>query len=359
MSPQENVKDFEDYAASFGFRLSQQARELVDAFENSGLRNNKTLAYYIILPELIELIPQLRALIIRKGANPYDAIAILKTEIEKSDHDDKYADSEFYSEDGYRGGYRAQIADYSIAAARRHGRSEILAFDLLEGYLDAHDEEFPPIDNASWTDEALHVAYNTLAHIRGRYNASLWVKFNDIREELNLQTADSARKEPLDVAPQYLKHSVLYLLSEHPDYRRNCFLIMPFKETTLHKEIHKTLKRVLEIEGFNLLRADDKAYSENVFGNIETYMYGCKFAISVHERAISDAHNPNVALEIGYMLGMKKPVCLLKEKTVASLPSDLQGRLYVEFDAEKIEETIKINMEKWLKSKNLSISHNR
>ena len=128
---------------------------------------------------------------------------------------------------------------------------------------------------------------------------------------------------------------------------------MPFRPTPQLKEVHDTIRLVLADDGFNVLRADDEIYAENVFTNIEVYMHGARFAVSVFERMGSDQHNANVALEMGYMLGMDKDVCLLKERTVAALPSDLQGRLYVEFDAFSISETISTSIRRWLRERRL------
>jgi hypothetical protein len=360
MTPHQYLEDFEHYLLTYGFTLSGQSREIALLWEQLGQECNLTPGYYVVLQAFLLRLPALRSLMMRKNADPDEAIAVLRGDVKTHAGDDAYSiGDDLYSATNYRGGYRAQIADYGIAAARRHGRSEILPLDLLEGYLDAHDEEYPPIDNVTWRDEALHVVFNTLAHIRGRFHASMWVRFEDIRKELGLQTADAARKEPVDAAPLHLKHSVLSLLAEHPDYRSNCFLIMPFRETEIHRRIHKILKAFFFEQKMNLLRADDRIYSEDVLGNIETYLYGCRFAVAVHERVLSDEPNPNVAFEIGYMLGLKKDVCLLKERTVKALPSDLSGRLYVQFDSQELEMSLRENVGRWLENKSFAATHER
>jgi len=360
ITPQLYLEDFEGYVSSFGFRLSEGARDIALVWERLGQQCNLSPGYYVVLQAFFLRLAALRSLMVRKNADPDEAIAILQADVKAHAGDDAYSlGDDLYSDTDYRGGYRAQIADYSIAAARRHGRSEILPLDLLEGYLDAHDEIYPPIENAQWTDEALHVTFNTLSHIRGRFHASMWLKFEEIRRELGLQTADAARKEPVDAAPPHLKHAVLSLLSEHPNYRSNCFLIMPFRETQTHRQIHQILRAFFSEQGLNLLRADDRIYSEDVLGNIAAYLYGCRFAVAVHERVLSDDPNPNVSLEIGYMLGLKKDVCLLKERTVKSLPSDLSGRLYVQFDSQNLEISLRENVGQWLKKKNLVLTHER
>jgi predicted nucleotide-binding protein len=90
-----------------------------------------------------------------------------------------------------------------------------------------------------------------------------------------------------------------------------------------------------------------------VLTNIQAYIYGCRFAIAVFERILTNDLNPNVSLEVGYFLGLKKPVCLLKEPTLPRLPSDLIGRLYVEFDGQDLPRSLPRVVGKWLTGRGL------
>jgi predicted nucleotide-binding protein len=63
-----------------------------------------------------------------------------------------------------------------------------------------------------------------------------------------------------------------------------------------------------------------------------------------------------VALEVGYFYGLRKPVCLLQEKGLKTLPSDLIGKLYIKFDAQDIEGTIPDKITSWLIDKGLVLS---
>jgi hypothetical protein len=356
LTPELAVQDCEAYLAKHGLRLSPDARRLLLAAEKIGFDHNRDVYHYIYLPVLIQHIPQLRSVMFRKGADPDEAVEVLErriVEIESKD-DDKYSYGDPpYSQEGFRGGCRELFIDFGLAIAKRNDRTEILVMDFLEGFLESHDEQVPPIENGTWADEALHVPYNTLSHIHSQYEKSLWVKFDDIRGELGLLSPSAARKAPLDAAPHHLKSAVLSFLGDHPDYRKNCFLIMAFSETQFHKEVHKRVKAAISELGFYVLRADDKVYADDVLANIEAYLYGCKIGIAVHERALSDTQNPNVAFEVGHMLGQKKDVCLLKERTVRALPSDLQGRLYVEFDASDLTGSLKASITKWFRDKHL------
>jgi nucleoside 2-deoxyribosyltransferase len=101
------------------------------------------------------------------------------------------------------------------------------------------------------------------------------------------------------------------------------------------------------------MRADDKQYMDDLFSNIKTYMHACDFGIAVFDRIMQDDFNPNVSLEVGYMLGMNKDVLLLKDQTLKSLQTDLTGRLYKQFDVNDVDNTVPVQIEKWLSDKGL------
>jgi len=82
-------------------------------------------------------------------------------------------------------------------------------------------------------------------------------------------------------------------------------------------------------------------------------MYGCHFGIAVFDRIEADDFNPNVALEVGYMLALNKSVCLLKDRTLKALHADLVGRLYRHFDPQNILNTIPTELSKWMSDKDL------
>jgi hypothetical protein len=83
-------------------------------------------------------------------------------------------------------------------------------------------------------------------------------------------------------------------------------------------------------------------------------MHACTFGIAVFDRVTEDDFNPNVSLEVGYMLGMGKNILLLKDKTLKSLSTDLTGKLYREFDTTDPTATIPAQIEKWLGDKGIA-----
>ena len=92
---------------------------------------------------------------------------------------------------------------------------------------------------------------------------------------------------------------------------------------------------------------------DDLFWNIMTYIYGSGFGIAVFERIEEQEFNPNISFEVGYMLGLRKRVLLLKDKKLKNLNTDLMGKLYKTFDPQNISKTVRPALQKWLKDKGI------
>ncbi|HQU46696.1 MAG TPA: hypothetical protein PK867_28075, partial [Pirellulales bacterium] len=154
--------------------------------------------------------------------------------------------------------------------------------------------------------------------------------------------------------PPEITESLMRFKTDHPDPLKAAFIMMRFGETAAHKNIVAGIGTVLGRHGITGLRADDKQYHDDLFANVATYLFGCGFGIAVFERLENDEFNPNVSLEVGYMFAMKKPVCLLKDKTLKTLHTDLVGKLYKTFDPQNPTGTIPSVVESWLFDKELA-----
>jgi hypothetical protein len=181
-----------------------------------------------------------------------------------------------------------------------------------------------------------------------------------IRRELVRKSPNKGVLNPLSTQvgaslqyPLEISESLVKFLQDYPYIHRNAFVMMKFGKTKTHDSIIDTIKSTLNKYDINALRADDKQYHDDLFPNVLTYMYGCRFGIAVFERLEEDDFNPNVSLEVDYMNALKKSVCLLKDKTLKTLQTDLVGKLYKIFDPQDIINTIPSELEKWLRDKDL------
>jgi hypothetical protein len=162
--------------------------------------------------------------------------------------------------------------------------------------------------------------------------------------------------EVLGMAPQHtippaIQQSLRAFKLDYPPPQKVAFIMMQFGSTSAHDKIVRGIRDTLAPHGITALRADDKEYHSDLLPNIQTYLHGCDFGIAVFERIEQDDFNPNVSLEVGYMMAMGKDVCLLKDKTLKTMPTDLVGRLYRMFDPQDPVGSIPAVLTKWLSDK--------
>lgn len=153
--------------------------------------------------------------------------------------------------------------------------------------------------------------------------------------------------------PVEIQESFKRFQMDHPDPTKVAFLMMRFGSTDAHDQIVAGIKRALDPLGIAVVRADDKEYHDDLFSNVLTYIHGSGFGIAVFERIEKEEFNPNVALEVGYVSALRKPLCLLKDKTLKTLQADLVGKLYRVFDPQDPIGTIPKELSQWLKHKGL------
>lgn len=347
------VADLEQYLHSLGFRISKAARKVFVQAEELAEKGDTFLFPQHFLLSLLQNVPQFQKTVNSLGGDFDKAINVVMDEIRQLKFDSYGSDDDLYSSDRNVTNSRGGLIDLCLAIAQKNMRSEIFDVDILPALFKYYDEISPAHWNLDRHDEHLQTPYNTLAHLVSVYDPHLFIKFSDILEQLNLTVAF---RSPIENAPAEIRASLLRLLQDHPDYNTNCFIIMSFSNTRFHNEIAQAIKLALSKAGINALRADERSYSDDLLGNVRTYIYGCRFAIAVFERLQGEAFNPNVAFEVGHLYGLGKPVCLLKERTLPNLHSDIIGRLYVEFDVQDIERTVPQAVEKWLKD-NMIVSN--
>ena len=146
-----------------------------------------------------------------------------------------------------------------------------------------------------------------------------------------------------------MQNDTNFLFKDYPNAAFNVFLMMSFGNRALNKKIVDSLRKALRRYALNLLRADQQLYDDSLWENVRCYMDGSERGVAVFEQLITKDYNPNVSLELGYMLGQGKQVLLLKERSLPRLPSDVVGHLYSEFDARDISTTIPWAAQAWLR----------
>lgn len=152
--------------------------------------------------------------------------------------------------------------------------------------------------------------------------------------------------------PVGYEHFVRFMpafLRDHPHIEKNVFLIMRFRNGSQYDEIHKAIVDGLAPHGFYVIRADDKDYTGDLWENVCLHMLGCRFGIAVFEEIDQREFNPNVALELGFMISQNKRCLLLKDQRMPRMPTDIVGKLYKEFDTYDITKSIQTAVSRWVR----------
>lgn len=156
---------------------------------------------------------------------------------------------------------------------------------------------------------------------------------------------------PQHNVPVEIQQSLRAFKLDHPDPQKVAFVMMRFGTTPAHDKIIEGIRDTLKPYGIKAVRADEKEYHQFLMPNILTYLHGCGFGIAVFERIEQEDFNPNVSLEVGYIMALGKDVCLLKDRTLKTLHTDLVGNLYRTFDPQDPVASIPPELTRWLSDK--------
>ena len=130
------------------------------------------------------------------------------------------------------------------------------------------------------------------------------------------------------------KKEIQSKLNKHP-YEKNVFLMMKFRDN--NKVTYEYIKKELERQGYNCVRADEKEW-KNITGtsfNPMAVVYCCKYGIALFDEAEEGAYyNPNVAYELGMMQTQNKRCLILKHYSLPNPPFDIVKDLYQVYNKE-------------------------
>src|SRR4051812_47791950 len=101
-----------------------------------------------------------------------------------------------------------------------------------------------------------------------------------------------------------LADSLYKFRQDHPETLKVAFFMTKFSKEQPYPQIFNVLKDVYAENGITLLRADDKFYHPDLYTNIETYLHSCGSGIAFFDTMEQEDFNPNVALEVGYMMSL-------------------------------------------------------
>ncbi|MGC1374610.1 MAG: hypothetical protein WA821_00185 [Anaerolineales bacterium] len=138
------------------------------------------------------------------------------------------------------------------------------------------------------------------------------------------------------------------------DSNKNVFIIMRYGKSKEFEEIETAIKGTLKDYGLRGVLARDEIFHELLWEHIKFCMENSRYTIAVFEKIRGADVNPNVALELGYMLALGKSCLILKDSSMKDLQTDIMGHLYEAFDSYAVKDTIHVAVGKWL----LQLGHN-
>ena len=155
-------------------------------------------------------------------------------------------------------------------------------------------------------------------------------------------------------------------LLEEYSYDNNVFIMTPYRDDSSYKLMIRVIIDELKKCEFEGWIASDKDVHEDLWADTQAFMLACKYGIAVFteeqesnstqptkkqrgdsKQSKKKVYNPNVAIELGFMLSRGKEVLILKDKNLDTLPTDMMGKLYGNFDLEHTEETLPPIIKKW------------
>lgn len=141
-------------------------------------------------------------------------------------------------------------------------------------------------------------------------------------------------------------------------YDKNIFIMIPFREDARYRAVIQIIKSKLNEHGFKGWIASDRKLHDQLWLSVEAFMAACKYGIAIFTRGEQkkdkmveikpSVFNPNVSLELGFMLSRGKEVLILKDKALKALPTDVIGSLYEDFDLDDPIKSLPAIMERWI-----------
>ena len=228
--------------------------------------------------------------------------------------------------------------------------------DFYRHEFDECKEDYEKIDSLDNRLEKKRIAYRMLEIVTRIEGVDISKHMVTLKID-NISKEDDMNKK-LDLPPGYEHFSRFFplFLKDHPNPKRNVFLMMRFKDGKQYDEIHAAIRNELKQHELFVLRADEKDYTGDLWENVCLYMLGSSYGVAVFEEIDLKEFNPSVALELGFMLALNKRCLILKDKRMARMPTDIVGKLYKEFDTYEIEKTLKVAIKSWVRDLAL---HNR
>lgn len=157
---------------------------------------------------------------------------------------------------------------------------------------------------------------------------------------------------PPSLAPPALIGPLHAFLEQFP-FERNVFGMTRFPGGAADGEmdpIAPALERAAEVcekHGLVFHLASHRSIVDDLWANVAAHMWGCRYGIAFFEARSERGLNYNLNIEVGSCLVLGRRMALLKDKSLAAMPTDLVGQIYFAVDLDD-PDTVTKGLDDWI-----------
>lgn len=154
---------------------------------------------------------------------------------------------------------------------------------------------------------------------------------------------------PPSLAPPALVGPLREFLSEFP-FDRNVFGMTRFPADEGIDPIAPAIAKArdaCEAMGLVFHLASDRSIVDDLWANVAAHFWGCRYGIAFFEARTDSGLNYNLSIEVGSCLALGRRMALLKDDSLASMPTDLVGQIYLSVDLDR-PDTLLQKVSSWL-----------
>lgn len=158
---------------------------------------------------------------------------------------------------------------------------------------------------------------------------------------------------PPSLAPPDLVGPWRQFLDNHP-FDRNVLGMTRFPDEDDAAEpdpvgpVISTARDVCAQHGLEFHLASDRAIHDDLWSNVAAHMWASRYGIAFFEDRRARGVNYNLTIEVGSMLTTGRRCALLKDTSIARLPTDLVGKIYKGVDFDEVA-TVEAVLHTWIR----------
>lgn len=158
---------------------------------------------------------------------------------------------------------------------------------------------------------------------------------------------------PVHQAPPALVQPLREFLAAHP-FDTNVFGMTRFPDAKAGPS--DPISRALKVTegvcaefGLEFHLASDRAISDDLWTNVTAHMWASRYGVAFFEDRVERGLNHNLLIEVGAMIMTGRRCALLKDGSIAKMPTDFVGLIYKSVDL-SAEDTVAEAVRGWLEN---------